>query len=416
MIRPTVSVVIVSRHRPDALCLCLKGVARLSYPAFEIIVVADPAGVQAVAGLPFADKIKTIVFDQANIAAARNRGIARASGQVIAFLDDDAVPETRWLEHLVSPFDDPSVAAAGGYVLARNGISFQWKGRVVDHTGRSKNVTLDKRFPTVLTPPSGWAVKTEGTNMALRKDVLVRMGGFDPAFRFFLDETDVNMRLAKSGLSTAIVPLALVHHGFAASAQRRSDRAVRDLYEIAASTAVYLRKYCPAAQRSAALSMAWAEQETRMVKQLITGRQEPGDILRLRRSWRDGLADGQMRDLTDPIPVLQTQEEFLPFPAQQSGESVVIKGFLGQSRDLHEAAAHAAAAGNTVSLFLFSRSTLFHRVRFHNDSYWEQTGGLWGRSQRTEPLFRPWTLDKRVTHELERIGLARLHQSEIQLS
>jgi len=72
---------------------------------------------------------------------------------------------------------------------------------------------------------------------------LVAIGGFDPAFRYFLDETDVNMRLAKAGHATAIVPLAEVHHGFAASRFRRDDRVPRDLSQIGASWTVFQRKH-----------------------------------------------------------------------------------------------------------------------------------------------------------------------------
>ena len=405
------SVVIVSRHRPDALRLCLLAVARLSYPLFEVIVVADPAGIETLADLPFADRIKTVTFDAANISAARNRGIARAAGEVIAFLDDDARPETRWLDHLVAAFADPAVAAAGGYVRGRNGISFQWKARVVDCTGQARNVTLNQHVPTVLTPPPGMAVKTEGTNMAVRRDVLVRLGGFDPAYRFYLDETDLNMRLAQAGHATAIVPQAQVHHGFAPSPLRRADRSLRDLYQIAASTMVYLRKFCPGSRREVALQAAWAEQEQRMLAQLVTGQQEPRDIRRLTRSWAEGLEDGRMRDLGDPLPLFQAEDPFLAFPGQAIGDPVVIKGYVTQATRLRATAAKAAAAGKPVSLFLFSRSTLFHHLRFSPDGYWEQTGGLWGRSTRDQPLFRPWTLDKRVQHEMSRIGPARFDRA-----
>jgi len=60
--------------------------------------------------------------------------------------------------------------------------------------------------------------------MAVRRSVLADLGGFDPRFRFYLDETDLNLRLAARGLYTALVPLAQVHHGFHASARRRKDR------------------------------------------------------------------------------------------------------------------------------------------------------------------------------------------------
>ncbi|MDX5403373.1 MAG: glycosyltransferase [Rhodobacterales bacterium] len=407
MTRPQVSVVIVSRHRADALKLCLTAVSRLSYPEYEVIVVADPDGLRTVEELPFSTLIKTVPFDEANISAARNRGIAQAAGEIVAFLDDDSVPETRWLDHLAAAFDDPAVAAAGGYVLGRNGITPQWQSRVVDQSGEARNLSLHPRNVTILTPPEGQAVKTEGTNMALRRDVLSRIGGFDPAFRFYLDETDVNMRLAQAGHATALVPLALVHHGYAASATRRADRAVRDLRQIAASTVVFLRKHCPASRHAQILTRSFEQQRKRILTQMVSGLLEPRDIRRLLRSWNEGEEDGRARLLTEPVALPPAQGEFMPFRSLHWGDTRVIAGHRAQAARLRAQAAQAAQEGRNVSLFLFSYTTLYHRVRFHPDGYWEQTGGVWGRSDRSDPMFRGWSISKRVEHELARIGASR---------
>jgi O-antigen biosynthesis protein len=407
MINLPVSVVIVSRQRPDALKLCLRAVARLSYPDYEIIVVADPAGLRAVEDLPFASQIKTVPFDEANISAARNRGIAQAAGQIVAFLDDDAIPEPRWLDHLTAVFAEPAVAAAGGHVLGRNGITAQWRSRAVNQTGEAWTLSLDRRKPTILTPPQGQAVKTEGTNMAVRRHVLSQLGGFDPAFRFYLDETDLNMRLATLGYSTALVPLALVHHGFAASAYRRSDRAVTNLHEIAASLVVFLRKHCPPSGHDLALARAFQEQRKRILGQMVKGLLEPGDIRRLLRSWNDGKEEGRSRVLTDPVPLPSAQSDYLKFQTLFRGNSDVIVGHRMQASERRVQAAKAAGEGRSVSLFLFSYSTFYHHVRFHPDGYWEQTGGLWGRSERSDSWFRAWNIRGRVDHEVQRIGASR---------
>jgi GT2 family glycosyltransferase len=231
----TVSVIIVSRARPDALRRCLSAVDQLQYRPFEVVVVACPQGVAVTEEADVLRDLKCIAFDEANISAACNLGLTHAAGEIVAFIDDDAVPEPQWLHHLVAPAARSDVAAMGGYVRGRNGISFQYKARTLDAQGTPMDVEIDPLQATVLVPPKGRAIKTEGTNMAFRRDALIAIGGFDHAFRFYLDETDVNMRLARAGYATALVPLAQVHHGFAASAMRRADRAPRDLYEIGAS-------------------------------------------------------------------------------------------------------------------------------------------------------------------------------------
>ena len=233
-----VSVVIVSRGRPDALRRCLMGVAQLQYDPFEVVVVADPAGCDAVRGTEMAERIKLVAFDEANISAARNAGIAQAAGEVVAFIDDDAVPEPTWLRLLTAPAAmRPDVAAMGGTVRGRNGISFQWRAQGIDAQGEGHPLELKGDAAVVLHPPEGRAIKTEGTNMAFRRAALVALGGFDPAYRYFLDETDLNVRLARAGHATALVPDAQVHHGFAANALRTSARVPTDLFEIGASWA-----------------------------------------------------------------------------------------------------------------------------------------------------------------------------------
>ena len=200
---PTTSVIVVSWQRPDALVLCVQSLARQRLaPAYEIIVVADAAGRAALARLPDAAMIKLVACDQPNISAARNLGLAVAAGQVVAFIDDDAQAEPRWLSHLVAPFAHGDLACTGGYVRGRNGISFQWTSRSIDSTGTAHPAPLHGQQPGRPALPPGHALKTEGTNMAVRRDVLARLGGFDEAYHYYLDETDLNWRLHLGGYQT----------------------------------------------------------------------------------------------------------------------------------------------------------------------------------------------------------------------
>ena len=171
-----VSVIIVSHGREAALKRCLKALRQLLYPTFEVVVVADRPTLAALQGLPQAMGIKTAPCDAQNISLARNIGLGLAAGEVVAFIDDDAVPEPTWLTHLAAVFDDAEVAAAGGYVRGRNGISWQWRGAWVDGCGVRHALPLEGERPTVLHPGPGRAVKTEGTNMAFRRSVLAVLG------------------------------------------------------------------------------------------------------------------------------------------------------------------------------------------------------------------------------------------------
>ncbi len=393
--RLPVSLIVVSRHRRAELARCIAAIRKLDHPNFELIVVADPAAAQALA--PALADAKVAVFDEPNISAARNAGLRLAAGQIVAFIDDDAVPEPRWLLRLTAPFADPRVAAAGGYVIGRNGISFQWKAAEVDANGQTHPIVVDETRWTIPAPGADRAIKTEGTNCAFRRDLLTAMGGFDPALRFYLDEADVNMRLARAGHATAIVPNARVHHGYAASERRRADRVPTDLSEIAASQAVFLRKHAPADDHAEALAAFGRAQEDRILSHLRAGRIEAAAAARLRSSLEEGLAEGRSR-LLAALPAIASEAAFRRLAAG-SGECRFRCGWTWRAKGLRAAARSDSDA--TTVLFLFSPTALYHSLRF-TGTHWEQRGGLFGRSDRADSLFRLWTRKRRVAREIAR--------------
>ncbi len=269
---PAVSVIVVSRHRARALRRCLQALHQQDHPRMEVIVVADPEGLAVAAGLT----VKSVPFDIPNIAQARNAGLAVAAGDLVAFIDDDAVAEPTWASRLCAPFADPAVAAAGGYVRGRNGISYQWRGRMVDALGQHTPLDVPPQGAVIAGEP-GRGVRTEGTNCAFRREVLAEMGGFDPAYRFYLDDTDLNLRMAARGLLTAIVPDAQVHHGFFAGPYRRADRVPLSLHEIGASSAVFWRVHADPDTDEAADNLR-RDQRARLLRHMVTGALEPRDI------------------------------------------------------------------------------------------------------------------------------------------
>jgi GT2 family glycosyltransferase len=402
------SVVIVSHGRPAHLRRCILGVAQLLHPNFELIVVADAAGRRALDVLPEALPAKIVACDEPNISIARNLGIAAAAGEVVAFIDDDAVPEPTWLNRLGQVFSDPSVAAAGGFVRGRNGISWQSRASWVDTTGATGPLRVDPARPTVLTPPPGRAVKTEGTNMAVRRAILRHLGGFDERLRFFLDDTDLNLRLAEAGQATALVPQAEVHHGFAASPRRSADRVPRDLFEIGASWAVFLAKHCPdPGLRAKAWQHVQASERRRALGHMQRGTLEPRDVGRLMATLVAGYQSGAVRRArSGPEPVIK-DAAFARYPAAVGARSIVVAGRTWNRRSLQRQARTARDDGSIVTLVRLSPTALFHRVRFTDRGIWEQTGGLFGRSDRSQRLFQFWRFRHRVAAEVARVAKVR---------
>lgn len=396
-----VSVIVVSRHRPDALIRCLTAVEQLCFEPFEVIVVADPAGAQRLAQAGFGS-VKMVAFDEPNISAARNAGLSAAGGEISVFIDDDAVPEPTWLRHLVVPFAEALVAAAGGYVIGRNGISYQHRGRRVDGTGAHRPLQVARPEGEVFNTAPGDAVKTEGTNCAFRTENLRAMGGFDPAFRFYLDETDVNLRLAAQSARVAIVPRAVVHHGFAASDRRRESRMPMTLHDVGASQAVFLRKHF-SGDPSPVLDAMRREQRARLLRFMVRGDCEPADVGRLLATLEAGFAEGRERELRPLQPIVPDQS-FKPFrPRRIFHGAENLAGRIWQTGSRRRDAAKMVAAGRRCSLYVFSPTARYHTVRFDSRGYWLQQGGLFGRSTRSDPFIKWFGFAARVAREVARV-------------
>lgn len=394
-----VSVIVVSRGRPHHLRRCLKALAQSDHPRIEVIVVADPAGIASCAGLP----VKSVAFDAANIAAARNLGIAAAAAEIVAFIDDDAVPEPTWLSRLVAPIAASCADVATGYVVGRNGITLQWGAERIDALGQSHAFdTSGETVSIVASPASDGAIKAVGTNSAFRRSRFVAAGGFDPAFRFYLDDSDLSLRLAADGVVTAVVPAARVHHGYAPSERRRRDRVPRDLHEIGASAAVFLRKHA-ASHMESGLALLRQRERVRVLRHMVSGGLEPRDVGRLMQGLERGIIDGLARPLAMMPSFAADAPPFLEFPSGPR-PAKVLSGRAWQARRLRRQATDEVRAGAIVVVQLFSPTALYHHLRFCDAGYWEQRGGLFGRAERTEPLWRLVSFANRARQERRRLG------------
>jgi hypothetical protein len=382
----------------------LAGVVQLDHPAFEVIVVADPVAVAAVQALGY--PIKTVIYDEANISAARNLGLALAAALVVAFLDDDAVPEPTWLQRLVAPFADPRVTAAGGFVLGRSGLAWQWRAAWVDADGFDHPFAAGPS-PSLHPGTPRRAIKTQGTNCAFRREDLLAIGGFDAGYRFYLDEADVNLRLAAHGAGrgdlTAVVPDAVVHHGFAASARRRADRVPRDLVEIGRSLARFAANH---GADATALPRHIAQQRARLIRHMVGGAIEPADVHRILASLHAGLAADQTQP-SAPTPILATPPPFSPLPKTGPRSGCVLFGTAAQRHDLAAAAQRARAEGKIVTVIMLSRGVRAHQHQFTDGGYWQQNGGRFGRAFRCAARFVWLPAPERLKRELARLSKYR---------
>ena len=224
--------------------------------------------------------------------------------------------------------------------------------------------------------------------------------------RFFLDETDLNMRLAKGGFTTKIVPNAEVHHGFAESARRGPDRVPKDLFDIGASWAVFQRKFIPEANWRRHRKDIERNERARLARHMITGGLEPRDVRRLMSTLRKGFKDGGTRPVSEHSVPDTPVQPFAVFPSAKREGRTLIRHWLRRKKARRDAEA-LARDGHIVTLVLLSRTFLRHRVRFDPRGFWEQTGGVYGKSDRDSRPQRLTTLKSRAMREINRVADVR---------
>ena len=237
---PRVTIAIATLDRRDSLERTLLSLRELSYPSFEVVVVNGPSTDGTAKMLAeFSEVIRLGTCDVASVGASRNAATAMSAGELIAFLDDDAIPPPNWLEMLVPAFADPKVAAAGGPVFDVPLDRVDWRlctctrlgVPVVDSPGPIE------RYAGVGADPIAYFA---GANMIIRRSALQDVGGFNPLLTSSYDDVDICARLNDAGFALVYVDGALVRHDRAPSLTRDEDHHIRDPYRIITSRAAFM--------------------------------------------------------------------------------------------------------------------------------------------------------------------------------
>jgi cellulose synthase/poly-beta-1,6-N-acetylglucosamine synthase-like glycosyltransferase len=194
---------------------------RQDTPPLEVLVVDNTAGDEATRAAALAHGARHIVEPAKGLAIARNRGARESKGEVIAYLDDDAVPERDWLTALLPEFLDPLVGAVAGRILAASTQAtpaVRIAGGVL--FGGSERLVLDRASPDWFERANFGGVG-EGCNMAIRRTVLRAWPGFDERLgrgtrfgAFGLEEHYAFFCLIDRGYRVVYTPLARVRHRF----------------------------------------------------------------------------------------------------------------------------------------------------------------------------------------------------------
>ena len=243
-VQPSVSIIINTLGRADLLSDTLRGLSALRWPDLEVVVVNGPSRDHTEQVLEaWTPRIKIGHCPEANLSMSRNIGLSLAAGEIVAFIDDDAIPHPAWLEELTAPYRDPRIGGVGGHTIGRLGSAYQARTTLCDRFGDAFAVS---RYVDVakLCEPGSWVFPSLlGTNASFRRAALVEVGGFDETFTYYLEETDLCLRLVDAGWQIAYSPAALVWHQFASSALRSSDATRRSIKSVMRSQAYFINRH-----------------------------------------------------------------------------------------------------------------------------------------------------------------------------
>ena len=198
---PKVSVVVCSYNGGRTLRECLNSLMRLDFPDYEVILIND-GSTDETAEIA-ADFPQVVYHYQENhgLSVARNVGAKLATGEIVAYTDDDCVAEVHWLRYLVQAMQDQQVAAIGGPNVPPP--TDCWVAKCIAASpGGPSHVMLNDRY----------AEHVPGCNMAFRRDELLALGGFDSQFLQAGDDVDICWRWIDSGKSIGFAPGAMVWH------------------------------------------------------------------------------------------------------------------------------------------------------------------------------------------------------------
>ncbi len=197
---PRISVVVAAHNAARTLDDTLQSLAMLHYPDYEVIVV-DDGSTDGSADIARRYPFRLICTPNRGVSAARNAGLAAATGEIVAYIDSDARADRDWLRYVATTYLTEDVAGAGGPNLVPP--EDNWVAKCVYRSpGGPTQVMFDDRY----------AEHIPGCNMTFRKSVLQSIGGFDPIFTAAGDDVDICWRLIESGCRIGFNPAAVVWH------------------------------------------------------------------------------------------------------------------------------------------------------------------------------------------------------------
>jgi len=209
-----VSVIIVSYNRKNDLLNCIDSVLSIKYPSLEIILVDNASTDNSVEDVEKRFPDVRIIKNSKNLGAdyPRNQGILVSKGKYIWFLDSDAIVTNKdCLKKMLKLLEDKDIGSVGGEVMKDNGI-LKYRPMIngkelreeVNQKNKIKYRCLEVDYLATC-------------NCMVRKETLIKIGGFDTNYFYFYEDADIGFKIKKLNLKNIFSSKCVVFHNFSQS-------------------------------------------------------------------------------------------------------------------------------------------------------------------------------------------------------
>jgi cellulose synthase/poly-beta-1,6-N-acetylglucosamine synthase-like glycosyltransferase len=167
----------------------------------EVIVVDDGSTDETLQVLARYPEVRVVSQANAGPAAARNRGVREASGEIVLFTDDDCEPFKNWLTEMLKPFDDPDVVGAKGV----------YRTRQRELAARFVQIEYEDRYRMMARQATIDFIDTYSA--AFRRNRFIKSGGYDTGFPIACcEDSELSYRMSARGWRMVFVQRAIVWH------------------------------------------------------------------------------------------------------------------------------------------------------------------------------------------------------------
>ena len=210
------SVIVINYNGRAYLEECLRSLLNTVGDQDEIIVVdnnSTDGSIDIVADFPTVEVVRSLI--NRGFGAASNLGGTIASGRYLVFMNQDTMTAPGWLDALLEALDrEPKVGLATSKILLLNDDEcINTAGNNIHLSG----ITLCRGMglPAGALDEAAPVSAASGAALAIRTDLFFELGGFDPDFFMYMEDTDLSLRAQLAGYICQYVPDSIVYHDYA---------------------------------------------------------------------------------------------------------------------------------------------------------------------------------------------------------